>query len=251
MRHFDSPFFVFAAVLIVQWLAAYVGDTVRTKIRPLKGDERLDFDIIRTAALTLLGLIIGFSFAMAVSRYDQRMNLEQAEANAIGTEYLRTDLLPADTASRVRELLRAYCDERVSYYMARDEQRVGEIDIDTRKLQSELWAAVARVATAQPTPIIALTVAGMNEVLNSQVATQAAWWNRIPFTAWALMGLIAVACNLLMGYGEHRTTAFLVILPMIISTSLFLIADIDSPRTGIILVQPLNLMSQCLSMKPG
>jgi hypothetical protein len=251
MRHFDSPFFVFAAVLIVQWLAAYVGDTVRTKIRPLKGDERLDFDIIRTAALTLLGLIIGFSFAMAVSRYDQRMNLEQAEANAIGTEYLRTDLLPADTASRVRELLRAYCDERVSYYMARDEQRVGEIDIDTRKLQSELWAAVARVATAQPTPIIALTVAGMNEVLNSQVATQAAWWNRIPFTAWALMGLIAVACNLLMGYGEHRTTAFLVILPMIISTSLFLIADIDSPRTGIILVQPLNLMSQCLSTKPG
>jgi hypothetical protein len=251
MRHFDSPFFVFAAVLIVQWLAAYVGDIVRTKVRPLKGDERLDFDIIRTAALTLLGLIIGFSFAMAVSRYDQRMNLEQAEANAIGTEYLRTDLLPADTASRVRELLRAYCDERVSYYMARDEQRVGEIDIDTRKLQSELWAAVAHVATAQPTPIIALTVAGMNEVLNSQVATQAAWWNRIPFTAWALMGLIAVACNLLMGYGEHRTTAFLAVLPLIISISLFLIADIDSPRTGIILVQPLNLMSQCLSMKPG
>jgi uncharacterized membrane protein len=97
---------------------------------------------------------------------------------------------------------------------------------------------------------MALTV-GMNEVFNSQVATQAAWWNRIPFTAWVLMGLIAVACNLLMGYGERRTTAFLVVLPLIISTSLFLIADIDSPRTGIIRVQPLNLMSQCLSMKPG
>jgi len=77
----DSPFFVFDAVLIVQWLAAYVGDTVRTKVRPLKGDESLDFDIMRTDALTLLGLIIGFSFAMAVSRYDQRRNLEQAEAN--------------------------------------------------------------------------------------------------------------------------------------------------------------------------
>jgi hypothetical protein len=73
----------------------------------------------------------------------------------------------------------------------------------------------------------------------------------LPFTAWALMGLIAVACNLLMGYGEHRTAAFLVVLPLIISTSLFLIADIDSPRTGITRVQPLKLMSQCLSMKPG
>jgi hypothetical protein len=232
-----------------QWLAAYAGDLFRKRIRPLKEGERVDFDIIRTAALTLLGLIIGFSFAMAVSRYDQRKNLEQAEANAIGTEYLRADLLPPDAALRVRELLRAYCNERVSYYLARDEQRVGEIDIDTGKLQSELWSTVARVATAQQTPIMALVAAGMNETLNSQVATQAAWWNRIPFTAWALMGMIAVACNLLMGYGEHRTTAFLVVLPLIISTSLFLIADIDNPRKGIIRVQPLNLMTQCAAIK--
>ena len=52
------------------------------------------------------------------------------------------------------------------------------------------------------------------------------------------MGLIAIACNLLMGYGEHRTTAFLIVLPLIVSTSMFLIADIDSPRTGIIRVEP-------------
>jgi hypothetical protein len=249
MHNFDSPFMVFAAVLIVQWLAAYAGDTFRKKVRPLRRDERLDFDIVRTAALTLLGLIIGFSFAMAVSRYDQRKNLEEAEANAIGTAFLRADFLPADVAARVRDLLKSYCDERMAYYVARDEQRVGEIDADVRKLQSELWTAVAHVATVQSTPVIALAASGMNDVLNSQVSTQAAWWNRIPFTAWVLMGLIAVACNLLMGYGEHRTTAFLVILPLIISTSLFLIADIDSPRTGIIRVQPLNLMSQCVSMK--
>jgi len=148
MHSLDSPFVVFAAVLITQWLAAYAGDAYRKKVRPLKGIERVDFDIIRTAALTLLGLIIGFSFAMAVSRYDQRKNLEQAEANAIGTEYLRADLLPPDAGSRVRELLRAYCNERVSFYLARSEQRVAEIDLDTGKLQKELWATVARVASA-------------------------------------------------------------------------------------------------------
>jgi len=249
MRSFDNPFFAFAAALIAQWLAAYAGDLYRKKVRPLKGVERVDFDIIRAAALTLLGLIIGFSFAMAVSRYDERKNLEQAEANAIGTEYLRADFLPSDAALRVRDLLRTYCNERIDYYSARNEQRVGEIDSDTAKLQSELWTVVARAAAAQQTPIMALVAAGMNEVLNSQVATQAAWWNRIPFTAWALMGLIAIACNLLMGYGEHRTTAFLVVLPLIISTSLFLIADIDNPRKGIIRVQPLNLMTQCAAMK--
>jgi len=57
---------------------------------------------VLAASLTLLALIIGFSFSMAVSRYDQRKNYEEAEANAIGTEYLRANLLPADDATRVR-----------------------------------------------------------------------------------------------------------------------------------------------------
>jgi hypothetical protein len=65
-----------------------------------------------------------------------------------------------------------------------------------------------------------------------------------------LMGLIAIACNLLMGYGEHRTTTFLFVLPLIVSTSMFLVADIDSPRTGIIRVEPHNLLAQCQSMRP-
>ncbi|HMF25991.1 MAG TPA: hypothetical protein VKG24_28240 [Pseudolabrys sp.] len=251
MPDFDSPFVVFAAVLVVQWLAAYAGDTIRKRMRPFKKEgERQDFDIVRAASLTLLGLIIGFSFAMAVSRYDQRKNLEEAEANAIGTAYLRADLLPADDASRVRELLRSYCNERISYYLASSELRLGQIDADTAKLQTELWGVVVRVAKVQPTPIVGLVVSGMNDVMNAQGYTQAAWWNRIPFTAWVLMALIAIACNLLLGYGEHSTTAFLLILPLIVSISLFLIADIDSPRAGIIRVQPHNLVSQCQAMKP-
>jgi hypothetical protein len=250
MIGFDSPFIVFVAVLAAQALAAFAGDAFRRNVRPLRQEgERQDFDVVRTASLTLLGLIIGFSFAMAVNRYDQRKKLEADEANAIGTEYFRAGLLSAVDASRVRELLGTYCDERIAYYLARDEMRVGQTNADTAKTQAELWNVVARAATAQPTPIVGLVVAGMNDVLNSQGYTQAAWWNRIPLTAWILMVLIAIACNLLLGYGEHSTTGFLLILPLVVSTSLFLIADIDSPRKGIILVRPQNLTSQCQSMK--
>jgi hypothetical protein len=64
---------------------------------------------------------------MAVSRYDQRKNLEEAEANAIGTEYSRADLLPADDASFVRDLLRKYIDQRIAYYLAHDERSVESI----------------------------------------------------------------------------------------------------------------------------
>jgi hypothetical protein len=93
-------------------------------------------------------------------------------------------------------------------------------------------------------------VSGMNDVLNSQGYTQAAWWNRIPVAAWGLMGLIAVSCNLLFGYGERRTSALALVLPLIISISFFLIADIDSPRAGVIRVAPQNLIALSQTMKP-
>jgi len=72
------------------------------------------------------------------------------------------------------------------------------------------------------------------------------WWNRIPFAAWALMLLIAVLCCAMVGYSGGRSrsrSATLFILPLIVSIALFLIADIDSPRGGIIHVAPQNLLS--------
>src|SRR4029077_14207957 len=87
-----------------------------------------------------------------------------------------------------------------------------------------------------------LAVAGMNDVLNSQGYTQAAWWNRIPTAAWILLIVISIFCNLLVGYNAHRNSTFrFLILPTVLGICLFLIADIDSPRGGIIRVQPQNL----------
>ena len=101
----DSPFGVFGIFLVAQWVAAYLGDFARGRRRPMQKAEREDLDIVQTAILTLLALIIGFSFSMAVSRYDLRKTYEEAEANAIGTEYLRADLLPAEAVTAVRDLI--------------------------------------------------------------------------------------------------------------------------------------------------
>jgi hypothetical protein len=87
-------------------------------------------------------------------------------------------------------------------------------------------------------------------VLNSQGYTQAAWWNRIPLAAWGLMGLIAIACNLLLGYGERsERLLLLLVIPVVVSISFLLIADIDSPRGGVIRVIPDNLISLSRSIK--
>ena len=234
----DNPFIISLIFFVAQWCAAYLGDCFRRTVRSLDADEREDFNIVLTATMTLLGLIIRFSFSMAVSRYDQRKSYEEDEANAIGTEFVRADLLPAEDATRVRELLNRYANQRIAFYLGR-----GEANVEA-KLQSELWSAVARVTRSQPTPVVALAASGMNDVLNSQGYTQAAWWNRIPVAAWGLMGLIAVLSNMLLGYHERRTSRLvLLILPVTASIAFFLIADIDSPRGGVIHVASQNLIA--------
>jgi hypothetical protein len=242
----DFPYMVFAISIVVLTISAWGGASVFRRHRRLHGESLDDFSLVLTAALTLLGLIIGFSFSMAISRYDQRKNLEEAEANAIGTEYVRADLLPAPAATSVRVLLRTYLDERVLFYSTRDRLELPQINARTAKLQAELWSAVQAPAVAQPNPILALTVSGMNDVLNSQGYTQAAWWNRIPNAAWALMIVIAVLCNAMIGYrgGNLKARSVrLLVMPLVVSISLFFIADIDSPRGGFVRVVPQNLIS--------
>jgi hypothetical protein len=249
----DRPLLVFAASLVSFSLAAWVGASFRARQRDKKEDTRVheDFVFVLSATLTLLGLIIGFSFSMAVNRYDQRKNYEEAEANAIGTEYVRADLMPAASAAKVRALLISYLDERILSYRTRGELENRVINAHTAELQGQLWSAVTASSLAQPTPVSALVLSGMNDVLNSQGYTQASWWNRIPLGAWVLLVSVSLFCNALIGYAAHGKGALrLLILPIALSISLFLIADIDSPHYGIISVRPQNLESLAESLHP-
>lgn len=92
----------------------------------------------------------------------------------------------------------------------------------------------------------------MNDVLNSQGYAQAALWNRIPTAAWVLMAVIAICCNVLVGYGLRDATErakLLPILPLVVSVAFMLIADIDAPRHGLIRVVPQNLLSLAESLR--
>jgi hypothetical protein len=247
----DYPISVFIISLIGLWLAERVGSHLRRRQVALDEEEHEDVNIVLAASLTLLGLIIGFSFSMAITRYDNRKNCEEAEANAIGTEYSRAGLLPPGDVARIRRLLARYLDQRIQFYEARTEQRARQIEDVQARLQAELWSAIESSATDAPTAITALAVSGMNDVLDAQGFTQAAWWNRIPVAAWALVGAIALCSNGLFGYNarlaQSRTRLFL-FLPALISVSLLLIADLDSPRGGLIRVWPKNLSSVLRSL---
>ncbi len=253
MNLLDYPLLLCLVSFITMCLSVLVAAYVR-RGQDQNRDMLQNYDVIRTATLTLLALIIGFSFSMATGRYDLRKNYEEAEANAIGTEYVRATLLPAPYAKRIQGLLVEYTDQRILFYHERHGVHLEKINKDTAELQNQLWAVIVESAESRPAPIVALVASGMNDVLNSQGYTQAAWWNRIPTAAWALMGLIGIFCSLLVGYGirDIKTHRMLIpLLPLIISIAFFLIADLDSPSGGVIRVEPQNLISVAESLRPA
>jgi len=244
-----AAFVAHPAILFIVLVGLFVasvafGAFVLRRIAMLGDDERDDFNIVTTATLTLLALLIGFSLSMAVNRYDQRKNLEEAEANAIGTEYARADLASTPLANQIKAALVRYVQLRLDEYDTRDRQELARLDRDTAALQAQLWQLAVQVAREQPTPIGALVTAGMNDVLNSQDYSQAARINHIPLGAWFLMILIAMFGCTVQGYGAKGRLSrglLITILPVTVALSLALISDIDSPRGGIIRIQPQNL----------
>jgi len=248
----DTPFMIFLISFATLVVFSQLGSRVIGRHVDHGTEAREDFDIVLAASLTLLGLIIGFAFSMSVSRYEQRKNYEEEEANAIGTEWARAGLLAAAESAKVRALLRSYLDERILFYDSRDAAQLPQINARTNELQTQLWSAIETAAADRQTPIVALVVSGMNDVLNSQSYTQASWWNRIPPAAWALMGTIAVLCNLMIGVRASQLKSnhgMLLILPLILSVAFLLIADIDSPRGGYIHVRPQNLLALSETMR--
>jgi hypothetical protein len=239
-------------ILLVSFLALWAAARMGAKRSKHVEEVHEDFDVIQGAVLTLLGLIVAFTFSMAVNRYDQRKLYEEEEANAIGTEYLRADLLASSDAESLRTLLRQYLDQRIVFYQVRrNSDRLKQATIATAQLQTRLWASVKSPPQAQQTPVMALVISGMNDVLNSQGYTQASWLNRIPLQAWVLMAAIALCGTLLVGLHLRRVrtnSVLLIVFPAIISLAFFLIADIDSPSGGLIRVAPVNLTSLAESL---
>jgi cellobiose-specific phosphotransferase system component IIC len=95
----NHPIILFGVCFIVFALSIWIGNAFLSRFRTKDSETSQDLGVIQTATLTLLALIIGFTFSMAINRHDQREVLEEAEANAIGTEFLRADLLPASSAA--------------------------------------------------------------------------------------------------------------------------------------------------------
>ena len=247
----NYPPLAFVMTLAFLVLSTWVGDRLRKRAGIAADDPRNEAaGIMASAILTLLFLLIGFTFSMAINRYDLRKTCEQAEATAIVTMYSRADLLAPADAGKVQALLKKYLDRVVLLYTAGSRHRALEIRADVVRLQAELWATLRPALEKVPPPLLGALVQGLNDVVNTQRSSQAAWQNRIPVGAWALIIAISIGCCWLIGFRARRTDwlAFMVI-PVAVAISFFLIAELDSPRGGVIRVVPNNLTSLAQSLE--
>src|SRR5579859_693761 len=138
----DRPLLLFFVSMGLLWVAERLGMQLSRWHRAEEKGVGEAFSVLQGATLTLLALIIGFSFSMSIGRYDQRKNYEEAEANAIGTEYARLGLLAPADATHARTLLRDYLEQRILFYETTGGEQLRQVADRKNQLQASLWAAV-------------------------------------------------------------------------------------------------------------
>jgi hypothetical protein len=202
------------------------------------GKEELREDIVaaRDAISVLLSLLLAFTLAMVLTRYDARKQLIVDEANAIGTTRLRAEMLPEPPRSEILALMQRYLDARIRFSEAGlDQEKLNVSSSQAKELLAEMWQQSVAVAQQSPTPITSIFVQSLNETTDMSERRLAALENRIPGALWLALIFISMLTCLLVGFSLHRK-ALLVILvwPLMISIVLALSADLDSPRNGLI-----------------
>ena len=210
---------------------------------------------VQGAVLGLLGLLLGFSFAMAVGRYDNRRHLVVEEANSIGTTFLRADFLPEPHASKVRELLRKYAKARLEVFEPGPDAVPLKAHLDqAAAFHKALWQEADAAARVAPSPITASFITSLNETIDLHGDRLAARRNHVPGAVWILLLAVAGCGAWASGYGSGTTgmrSAFSqIVFPLLVAVVITLIADIDQPSRGFVGVSQEPLKELLESMRP-
>jgi hypothetical protein len=209
----------------------------RRKASSSAGDGAAEDGFAMTSMLGLLALLIAFSFSIGLQRYETRRELVINEANALGTTWLRTNLLDVADRTRLQSLLREYVDARVEFGNARTVEEELAAFRRTEAVQERLWDAISDVvAPFRTTPLAAMLVTTTNESIDLAATRKATREARIPTRILEILLLYALIAGVMIGYekGSYRMATSLLFVLLTLAASVVL--DLDRPATGAIKV---------------
>lgn len=200
---------------------------------------------IEGSLLGLLALMLSFTFSMSSARHDKRIDIIVQEANNIGTAVLRADLYPDSVRILLRQEFKKYVDARINFYeVGADPEKISVTNDSAVAIQTRLWAIAAKAGrdkenlhrTAQMIP-------ALNDMIDIVTTRNAAMIAKVPDLIIYLMFLLSLMSSFILGYSGGAKNDWLVSISftLMISLAVFMILDLDRPRTGIITSKDANL----------
>jgi len=212
--------------------------------RRLGRDEegaRAGLGAVEGAVFALMGLLIAFTFSGAATRFDARRQLIVEEANAIGTAWLRLDLLPAASQPELRDLFRRYLDARLAMYQRGQDLETARAELDRAgALQAEIWTRATAACRDSANPLTAQLIPALNQMFDIASSRAAMIRMHPPAVIFLMLGVLALMSSLLAGYamapGKRRSWIHQLGFALILAITVYVILDLEYPRLGVIRV---------------
>jgi hypothetical protein len=254
---YGLPLWLIFLLLVALFLAAdEIGFRVGRRHRDTATDlARSQFTHVQGALFGLFALLLGFTFAMALTRFDQRTDMVVKESNAIGTVVLGVPLIPAAQQTRMDDLIRRYLDVRVEAGASNlDTPRGRALNQAAARLQDSLWQQALAAAQAEPQSIpVGWVLQAVSAIGDAKEERDAAQANHVPESVLLLLFAFAIMTSGAVGYGNAmaggRALATASVFTVLIVNVLMVIIDLDRPSRGIINVsqEPLNKLQRNLN----
>jgi hypothetical protein len=209
--------------------------------------------VISNATFALVAFLIGFSFSGAGTRYVDRLDLIVKEANALGTAYLRADVLPQPMRGELKEALRQYTADRLELIEGRNPVMIATLLSKVGSQQDRLWDIALRGTAGNP-QLMLVVLPSLNDVIDLHTTHLSAVHRRIP-TPIMMSLLLAAALTLVLasfasGQIGRRFPVLNLVYGLALAAALWMTLDLDNPREGAIRVSAVPLSDTLASMKP-
>lgn len=202
--------------------------------------------VVDGAIFGLLGLLIAFTFSGAAARFDARRELIVEETNAIGTAWLRIDLLPGDAQRGIRDLFRRYLDSRLAVYAAIPDMNAVKTElVRSQQLQDEVWSAsLAACREVRDPATTSLVVAALNAMIDITTTRTVASMAHPPTIIYVMLVVLALACALLVGYSmagaRGRNWLHIAAFAAVVALTVYVTLDLEFPRLGMIRIDAVD-----------